>query len=511
MSDFFRAIFLSDTFLPHGQCLLWQPALLWLHAVSDTLITLAYYSIPMTLGYFVYKRRDVAFPWMFLLFGVFIFLCGTTHLVGVWTLWRPVYWLDGIVKLTTAGVSVATAILLVPLIPKAVALPSPAQLAAANRELRREIDDRTRAEEALRGSEEKFRAATAAANDAIISADSRGNVIYLNPCGERMFGYAMDEVRGAPLTILMPERFREAHQRGLQRYLATGDSRVIGRTVELIGQKRNGAEFPVELSLATWKTSEGTFFTAIIRDITERKCAEEQMGRLNARLEAMNKELEAFSYSVSHDLRAPLRHIHGFVDLLAGHVRERLDATGQRYINTIRDSAVRMGRLIDDLLTFSRMAKAEMRIGPVRLDPLIQEAVADLQDEMAGRDIAWTIGPLPEVDADPSMLRQVWVNLLSNAVKYTRQRARAEIEIGSASEEEEQVFFIRDNGIGFDPRYAGKLFGVFQRLHRPDEFEGTGIGLANVRRIIERHGGRVWAEGRVNGGAVFYFSLPKRG
>ncbi len=252
------------------------------------------------------------------------------------------------------------------------------------------------------------------------------------------------------------------------------------------------------------------YLLGISEDITERKQAEEEMKKLNAQMEAANKELEAFSYSVSHDLRAPLRHVNGFVELLKEHTGAQLDAKGQRYIEVIMNSSRKMGSLIDDLLVFSRMAKSEMRVGEISLDLLIEEVIRDLQPELQNREIAWKIAPLSGVRGDMAMLRQVWANLIGNAVKYTRTRARAEIEIGSRTEGEETVFFVRDNGVGFDPQYAGKLFGVFQRLHRAEEFEGTGIGLANVRRIIHRHGGRTWAEGELDRGASFYFSFPHR-
>jgi len=235
---------------------------------------------------------------------------------------------------------------------------------------------------------------------------------------------------------------------------------------------------------------------------------EQRIRERTAELEGANKELEAFSYSVSHDLRAPLRHISGFAEMLKEHQGNPPDEKSRHYIDTIMKSVEKMDRLVADLLIFSRMAKSEMHLGEVNLDQLVQEVIRDLQPEVEGREISWIVGALPIIKGDKPMLRQVWVNLIGNAVKYTRTRAKAEIEIGSRTEGGEPLFFVRDNGVGFDPQYAGKLFGVFQRLHRSDEFEGTGIGLANVRRIIHRHGGRTWAQGSIDQGATFYFSLP---
>ncbi len=229
---------------------------------------------------------------------------------------------------------------------------------------------------------------------------------------------------------------------------------------------------------------------------------------INQQLRALNGELEAFSYSVSHDLRAPLRHIDGFADLLAGHAGEKLDDKGRRYLKTISDSAKRMGTLIDDLLVFSRMGRAEMQRGKVDLNLLVGEVRQELESETGDCQVIWKQTPLPIVDGDAALLRQVLVNLLSNALKYSRSRNPAVIEIGRDEGPAEAIIFVRDNGVGFDMAYAHKLFGVFQRLHRTEEFEGTGVGLANVRRIVTRHGGRTWAEGRLGEGATFYFSLP---
>ena len=249
-----------------------------------------------------------------------------------------------------------------------------------------------------------------------------------------------------------------------------------------------------------------------------RRRAEKKINELNAELshhllqaEAANKELEAFSYSVSHDLRAPLRHITGFVELLGERDLTALDDKSRHYLQVISESARKMGVLIDDLLAFSRMGRSEMMKTRVDLGAMTREIVSDLEQETRGRDIVWEIAPLPVVVGDAAMLRQVLVNLIANALKFTRQQQQARIGIGTVSEHpDETLFYVRDNGVGFDMKYVDKLFGLFQRLHDPQEFEGTGVGLANVQRIILRHGGRIWAEGAPDNGAVFWFSLPNR-
>jgi signal transduction histidine kinase len=249
----------------------------------------------------------------------------------------------------------------------------------------------------------------------------------------------------------------------------------------------------------------------IRHDITERRRVATELERRGELLAAANKELEAFSYSVSHDLRAPLRHIDGYASLLEKSTAHTIDDKAKRYLQTISESAKRMGQLIDDLLIFSRMGRQEMLHMRVDLDQLIASILHDLRPDLHQREIAWTISALPEVKGDPAMLRQVFSNLISNAIKFTAARPRAAIEIGSDQRNpDEIVIFVRDNGVGFDMQYAGKLFGVFQRLHRADEFEGTGIGLANVRRIIHRHGGKTWAEGALGQGATFSVSLPTK-
>jgi len=275
------------------------------------------------------------------------------------------------------------------------------------------------------------------------------------------------------------------------------DFETIGRRIMLLNARRIYAE-----------ANKPQMILLAIEDITEHRKAERDLARHREHLEDAVRELEAFSHSVAHDLRAPLRHIDGFTGLLAEHLGPSLDATGRRYLTKVSDSAREMGKLIDDLLSFARIGRAELHSTRFYLAALMQEVLRTLEPETVGRDIEWVMSPLPAAQGDPLLLRLVFQNLLGNALKYTRPNRRARIEIGVIREGAELIFSIRDNGVGFDMRYVDRLFGVFQRLHSGAEFEGTGIGLANVKRIVQRHGGRVWAEGAVGEGACFYFSLP---
>jgi PAS domain S-box-containing protein len=385
-----------------------------------------------------------------------------------------------------------------------------------------DVTERKKAAVALSESEARKRAILESSLDAIICIDHTGRVLEFDQAAESTFGFASAEAVGREIAdLIIPPALREQHRRGLAHYLATGEGPVLGRRIETTAVRADGSEFPVELSISRVGTQSPPTFTGFVRDVTERKRAEDEIRKLNAelesrvrertaQLEAMNRELESFSYSVSHDLRAPLRHIAGFVNLLEESAGEALPQRSRRFLGVIADSARRMGQLIDDLLLFSRMNRAHLNIAPVNLAMLVEETIQLLEHDTTGRNIAWQHHSLPTVPGDRVMLRQVFVNLIGNAIKYTRPRDRAEIEIGAACDmPREVVVYVRDNGVGFDMEYADKLFGVFQRLHRDDEFEGTGIGLASVRRIVARHGGRTWAEGKVDGGAVFYFSLPR--
>jgi PAS domain S-box-containing protein len=379
---------------------------------------------------------------------------------------------------------------------------------------------RKQAEEALRESQERFRLLLEGVKDyAICMLDPEGRVLTWNTAAQAIEGYGPDQIIGRHFSYIFSAADRKS---GLpKKCLAVAEKSGRFET-EVLLVRKDGSKYWANVVLTALRNGNGeiTGFSKVIRDITERKHAEEEIRTLNAELEdrvfqrtmeleAANKELEAFSYSVSHDLRAPLRHIDGFAEMLTRSGARDLNEDNQRLLKVISDSARQMGQLIDDLLAFSRTGRSELKLVSIPMTPFVATTIQELAPEIRNRKVTWKIAKLPTVQADPVTLRQVMVNLLCNALKYSSKRPESRVEIGFKDGRQETTFFVRDNGVGFDPRYASKLFGVFQRLHSATEFEGTGIGLAIVRRIIARHGGKTWAEGVLDEGATFYFSLPK--
>lgn len=380
-----------------------------------------------------------------------------------------------------------------------------------------DLTERKQLEDQLRSSEAKFRRLFEANIIGIIFPDLSGRIWDANDAFLEMVGYTREDLEQGKVRwdTMTPPGYEVLDQRSQIELQTTG----VAAPFEKEYIRKDGTRVPILLVSAMLDGSEQNAVTFVL-DLTERKLAESQVWQFNeilerkveertAQLEVANKELESFSYSVSHDLRAPLRHISGYVELLQKRTAKTLDETSLRYLNTIIKTTQHAGVLIDDLLSFSRMGRTEIRYTTIDMNLLIKEVKQDLEPETKGRIINWEIENLPKVQADPAMLRLVWNNLLDNALKYTQTRSPTQIRIGSFKKDQEIVFFVEDNGVGFDMRYVHKLFGVFQRLHSEEQFKGTGIGLANVRRIIHRHHGRAWAEAVVERGATVYFSLPE--
>jgi PAS domain S-box-containing protein len=643
--SFAAGLLTSPEFMPHGFCYLWDRDLIWLHVISDVVIALAYFSIPITLVYFVRKKRDLPFHWMFLMFGLFIVACGSTHVLEVWNLWHADYWLAGIVKLITAIASIITAILLFRLVPKALALPSAdllkganqklierteelaranAELASANgalllsREQQRSLFDaipypvwvfdwetldikdvnqsaiasygysrkeflsltikdlrpsedipallehiqnspngagttgawrhrkkdgaiidvevttgvvqfdhrdarlaiaaniteRKQMEEALRESDEKLRLLVGGVQEyAILMLDPEGRVTTWNEGAERITSYRAEEIIGQHFSKFYTP---EAAAQGKPAMELKGAAEQGRFEEEGWRVRKDGSRFWASVVVTPLRDGTGQLrgYAKVTRDITERKRIEEQLerqrselARSNTELIAANKELEAFSYSVSHDLRAPLRSIDGFSLALLEDYEEKLDAEGKDSLRRVRAATQRMGMLIDDLLNLSRVTRAEMKLQNVDLSAIGRAVAAELENSQPQRRIECQIQEGLEVHADSNLMRIALENLLGNAWKFTSRRESARIEFGQTNKNGSRVYFIRDNGAGFDSARSERLFGAFQRFHDRNDFPGTGVGLATVQRIIQRHGGRIWAESAVEKGATFYFTL----
>lgn len=349
-------------------------------------------------------------------------------------------------------------------------------------------------------NETKFRSVLESSPDAMLIVGQQGKIQLANHQAEKLFGYARADMIGQSIEVLVPEEFRNAHVKHRSSFFESPQRRPMGEGINLMALRANGGSFAAEISLSPLKLDDELLVIAAIRDVTANREAKEKITKLN-------KELESFTYSVSHDLRAPLRSIHGYAQILKEDFVAELSPEAIQTLDTIIRNASKMGTLIDDLLEFSRMSRREVFRDKVNVQELVDQVI----EERVSKDtnIEFNCLKLEATLGDKNMLRQVWFNLIDNAIKYSGKHESPRVEIGCLSDSQWVTYYVRDNGAGFDMKYAAKLFGVFQRLHKMNEFEGTGVGLALVKRIIDRHNGQVWAEAEVNKGATFYFKLPQ--
>ncbi|MBI3601712.1 MAG: PAS domain S-box protein [Candidatus Omnitrophica bacterium] len=378
----------------------------------------------------------------------------------------------------------------------------------------RDITERKRAERTIRSSEARYHAILKSALDGIISADIKGNIISWNEGAQAIFGYSDKEVLGKPLTLLMPERYRDPHQKGLEHFRRTGEGPVIGKVVELAGLRKDGSEFPLELSITTWKKEEEeeeeeeeeTFLTAVVRDITERKRAQEKQAEFLKAVERSNQELNEFAYAVSHDLKAPLRGISSLAEWIGTDYSKKIGEEGQKQFGLLSNRVKRMNSLIDGILHYSRIERVQEEKESVDLNLLVWE-VSDLLTPP--KHIAIRIErPLPTLVFERAHLHQLFQNLLSNAVRFM-DKPKGEIKVNCAGDGAYWRFGVQDNGAGIDTQYHERIFRLFETLAPHDETESTGIGLALVKKIVERAGGKVWVESQLGKGSTFFFTLPK--
>jgi PAS domain S-box-containing protein len=611
-------------FMPHGYCYMWDPRIVWLHVITDALIGLSYYAIPVVLLYFIRKRRDLPFNWIFWMFAGFILACGSTHFMEIWNIWHGDYVLAGVIKAMTAVLSVLTAAMLIPLTPKVIALPglktlnreleaalkdlseqkfaldqhaivattdvqgtityvndkfcaiskySGEELIGQNhrllnsgehskeffREMYRDIaggrvwrseicnrakdgsiywvdttvipfldsDGKPRQYMAIRADitarklteelRERLAAVVDSSDDAIISTTLDGTISAWNHGAEKIYGYEASEVMGKSMLLLIPSA-RASEEVDILTRIKAGENVEHFETVRV---RKDGTMLDVSVTISPVRDGRGAVVGAskIARNITGQKADEREIRRLNEdleeriakrtkELEVTNRELEAFSYSVSHDLRSPLRHIAGFSKILVNNFGPVMAVEAREYLQFIEDAVRRMGWLVEGLLSLAKLGQQSLELCSTELNAIVDDVISILEPECEGREVEWRIAKLPTLDCDPILMAQVFQNLLGNALKYSRGRAKPVIEVGSIQQPgKPAIIFVRDNGAGFNRKDADRLFGVFQRFHTNSEFEGTGVGLATVQRIILKHGGTIWAESEPDHGATFYFAL----
>lgn len=509
-----NSIDVSQSLMPHGYCLAWNPQLLTLFVVGNLLIAASYFSIPAALWIFILKRKDLAFIGVFRLFAAFIFLCGTTHIMKLVTIWTPSYWAEAVVDLITGLISVFTAITLWPIIPKALALRSPQQWEEANAKLQDLLEQQIQTENALRENQELLAKIIQSANDAFISIDTSGSITDWNSQAEQTFGWSRMETLGHKLTeTIIPIQHREAHSRGMKRYFESGEGPVLNQRVEMTAMHKSGHEFPVELSIFPVKTQTDTAFCAFIHDITARRQSEKVIRDAHdAALRASLFKSEFLAH-MSHEIRTPMNGILGMTEIL---LKTDLDDTQRSYADTVKEAGKSLVAVINDVLDFSKIEAGKLFLETVDFEPIqLVESVAELLVEPAkqkGLSLLTFIDPniSSSVRGDPGRLRQVLMNLVGNAIKFSEQGeilVRAIVERRDANVDFIK-FSVTDKGIGLTEEEVSQLFEPFVQLSGAMSHSGTGLGLSISKRLVNLMGGEIGVHSVKDHGSTFWTIIP---
>lgn len=503
--EFFEKLFDSSDWPARWYCGKWTSFHGWLYIVSDLLVWSAYFAIPLIIIRYISRKYDARFVRLYFLFAAFILACGATHLFDAVTFYVPLYRVNALLRLITGVVSWLTVAYLIKLLPLAFSLRSP-------RELEAEVEQRKKAEG-------KFRNLLEAAPDSMVIVDESGTIQLVNAQTESLFGYSRGEMIGNNVELLLPDRYDNLHPfRSFRRILAA-DPQTRARGFELFAKGRNGKEFPVEIRLSPMQSEEGWLITAAIRDVTEKRRMEKEIREANSslekkvqqrtiELERKNQELSQFAYVASHDLQEPLRTTASFVDLLRRQYYSRLDDHANQYLDFISQSSDRMKALIHDLLEYSRIGR-EKQLETVDCNSLLQEVKADLDQGIRETRAVISAGGLPSVTGYRTELKQLFQNLVSNSIKFRQPGLPPEVHISAERDNGSWKFSFRDNGIGIDPVNQDKIFIIFKRLHKRSEYDGSGIGLAHCKKIVELHGGQIWVDSVPGEGSTFSFTLAE--
>jgi PAS domain S-box-containing protein len=503
--SFFARLFDTSDWPPRWHCGKWSDFHGWLYIISDLLVWSAYFAIPLIIIRFISRKHDARFIRLYFLFAGFILACGATHFLDAVTFWIPVYRLNALVRFITGILSWFTVFSLIKVLPVAFSLRSSSELEA-------EVEQRRKAED-------KFRNLLECAPDSMIIVNEAGIIQLVNAQTLKMFGYSREEMIGQPVEVLMPTRYESLHPFRRFSLFDTPSSRPVAEGFELFCLNKEGKEFPVEINLSPMETDEGKLLTAAIRDVSEKRQLEKMIRNTNItlerkvrqrteELERKNKELEQFAYVASHDLQEPLRTIASFVDLLGKQYKSKLDDNADKYMDYILQSSDRMKTLIKDLLDYSRLGR-EKEARQVNCNNIVGEVKADLNRVIRDNQAEVKAEELPVIEAYPTELKLLFQNLVSNSIKFRRPEVPPVVEIRASKENGHWKFAFKDNGIGIEEQYLDRIFVIFQRLHNRTAYEGSGIGLAHCKKIVELHGGKIWVESEVGVGSIFYFTISE--